>query len=174
MEWRRAQSLAAKRTKLAALRRLRLQEVQTLHIRDPELFTCHLLSGHFTTETPSCLPTIYCLDTSHQTPCFLPVGCPHTLHEKNTHLAHLGCGRPLQACEAYLHQPRMFSHYPVNEESGHPRKGQEATIACRHILYMREPKLYCFPEDSLDTILHTHHIINLRVVRASYMTNPIY
>jgi len=35
-------------------------------------------------------------------------------------VTNLGCGH-LQGCEMYSHKPRMFSHTPVIEESGHPR-----------------------------------------------------
>jgi hypothetical protein len=37
--------------------------------------------------------------------------------------ANLGCGRPLQGCKMYSHQPRMLSHTPVIEVSGHPHSG---------------------------------------------------
>jgi hypothetical protein len=37
-------------------------------------------------------------------------------------LAKLRCGRPLQGCKTYSHQPCMFSrNSPGIEESGHPR-----------------------------------------------------
>jgi hypothetical protein len=42
-------------------------------------------------------------------------------------VTNLGCGH-LQGCEMYSHKPRMFSHTPVIEESGHPHYGQEAPI----------------------------------------------
>jgi hypothetical protein len=45
---------------------------------------------------------------------------------KSSLFGQLGCGRPLQGREMYSDQSRMCSHnFPVIEESGHPRSGQD-------------------------------------------------